>query len=168
MDKLWAPWRMEYIQDTRVKTEEGECIFCHLAKQTPDDKSLVLARGKESYVVMNRFPYNCGHLLIVPYQHTANLSDLSKEGQQETIWLLDKSLQILEECMKATGFNCGLNLGKNAGGGILDHFHWHVVPRWQGDTNFLPVLAQAKPMPEYLSETYKKLEKGFQNLGEVR
>ncbi|MDO8527241.1 MAG: HIT domain-containing protein [Deltaproteobacteria bacterium] len=166
MDNLWAPWRMEYINDTRKGEKQG-CVFCEMKEQKPDDKNLILARGKHTYVLMNRFPYNSGHLLIVSYSHIASLKDLSAEIQQEMMWFMGESMDILKDVLKAQGFNCGLNAGAHAGGGIPDHIHWHVVPRWPGDTNFLPVLGNTRSMPEYLSETYKRLEGKFKTLGRV-
>lgn len=166
MDNLWAPWRMEFILDKRLKEGGGPCVFCELSKATPNDQNLVLARGKENYVVMNRFPYTNGHLLIVPYQHLAELKDLSQKSHQEICFLASQSMQLLREALKAEGFNCGINVGRVSGCGILDHFHFHVVPRWTGDTNFLPVLSESRSMPEYLSETYQRLEKYFKKMGD--
>lgn len=164
MDNLWAPWRIEFILNKRQKGE-GPCIFCELKEETPNDKNLVLYRGKKTYVVMNRFPYINGHLLIVPYAHVAHLRELDSKTHQEILELTAQSMDLLQETLKADGFNCGLNVGKVAGCGILDHFHWHVVPRWNGDTNFMPVLSDVRIMPEYLSETYKRLILSFKKLG---
>lgn len=162
MDNIWSPWRMEFIQDKRFKGEEGPCIFCELGKAKPDNKSLVLRRAKENYIVMNKFPYTNGHLLIVPFQHTPDLKSLSPAAHQEMLSLMGESMDILSSCLKAEGFNCGLNVGRVAGCGILQHCHWHVVPRWHGDTNFLPVLCGTRIMPEYLSATYDRLAGSFQ------
>ena len=161
MDNLWAPWRMEYIHDNRFKTGDAPCIFCELKSGEPNPKNLVLTRGKNSYVVMNRFPYNTGHLLIIPNAHTADMKQLDGETHKEMMTLMAQGIQILTEGVGAHGFNCGLNLGRASGGGILDHLHWHIVPRWTGDTNFMPIFGQAKTMPEYLEETYQKLAKHF-------
>lgn len=162
MDKVWAPWRMEYLKDQRFKGKGGPCIFCELKDQTPSDKSLVLYQGKTVYVVMNRFPYTNGHLLVVPYDHRAQLQELSPASYQEILELTARSMEILQTNLNAEGFNCGMNVGKAGGCGILDHFHWHIVPRWLGDTNFLPVLGNTRSMPEYLSATYQKIAAGFQ------
>lgn len=164
MDNLWAPWRMEYIQDTRKKGKNGGCIFCEMKEARPGQASLVLARGSSSYVVMNRYPYNNGHLLVVSYDHAADLKNLKPDTHREILWFMGESMAILTDCLQARGFNCGLNVGQVSGGGIPDHIHWHVVPRWPGDTNFLPVLSETRSMPEYLGETFKRLEKRFSEL----
>lgn len=154
---------MQYIEDARFKgKEEGSCVFCELAKAKPDNKSLVLHHAKENYIVMNKYPYVNGHLLIIPYQHTQNLKALSPTTHQEILSLMGESMEILSSCLKAEGFNCGLNVGRVAGCGILEHCHWHVVPRWSGDTNFMPVLSGTRTMPEYLSATYDRLVGSFQ------
>lgn len=165
MDNLWAPWRMEFIQDKRLKGEAGPCVFCELSAVPPDDINLVLYRGKTVYIVMNRFPYTNGHLMIVSSDHVAELKNLSPQARLEVMDLTAHSMDILRECLEAQGFNCGLNVGRVAGAGILDHFHWHIVPRWNGDTNFLPVLADTRQMPEYLSETWQRLAPAFRKLG---
>ncbi len=163
-DNLWTPWRMEYIKDNRQKTGEGPCVFCELKGGAPSPENLVLYRGKQNYIVMNRFPYTCGHLMIVSNTHTADLKQLPKDSYGEILELTVESIAILKEKLGAEGFNCGLNVGRIGGCGILDHFHWHVVPRWMGDTNFMPVLSGARTMPEYLSETYRRLVDQFQKI----
>lgn len=156
---------MEFIEGKRYREEDGPCVFCELKEKTPDSENLVLHRGEKNYVVMNRFPYTNGHLLIIPYSHLTHLKDFEPSGYQEILELMAQSMEILREALKAEGFNCGLNVGRVSGCGILNHFHWHVVPRWSGDTNFLPILSDVRQMPEYLSQTYKRLEPGFQQLG---
>lgn len=160
-DNLWAPWRMEFIADKRLQTGEGPCVFCELGEAKPNEQNLVLARQKHSYVVMNEFPYANGHLLVVPYAHEAKLGKLDDPTRLEIMQSAAQGMAVLEKALEAQGFNCGLNVGRSAGCGILDHFHFHVVPRWNGDTNFLPVIGNAKAMPEYLAETYKRLVKYF-------
>ncbi|HEX3035804.1 MAG TPA: HIT domain-containing protein [Thermodesulfobacteriota bacterium] len=152
MEIIWAPWRIEYI--TREK-KEG-CIFCDIPKEKNDRKNLILYRGKTGFIIMNRYPYSSGHLMAVPYKHTSELAYLDDEERLELINLTDKCVEILKE-LKPDGFNIGMNLGKAAGAGIDDHLHFHIVPRWVGDTNFMPVIADTKAMPEYLDETYLKL-----------
>jgi len=164
MDNIWSPWRMEFIKDKRFKEGGAPCIFCELKTLTPSTENLVLYKGEAVYVVMNRFPYTNGHLLIIPNAHSSNL-DLGAKADQEILKLMAASIDILRNTLNAEGFNCGLNLGKVAGAGIADHLHWHIVPRWNGDSNFMPVMSSHRLMPEYLSETYKRLEKGFQKLG---
>ena len=164
MDRLWAPWRMEYLHDIRRKKGRKSCVFCDLEKGRPGKPNLVLYRGKYNYVVMNRFPYATGHLLVVTNSHTADLGRLPGEAYQEMVWLMKEGMQILAKNLGAQGFNCGLNVGKISGGGIPKHMHWHIVPRWKGDLNFMPILGNVRVLSEYLSETYKKLEKHFKKL----
>jgi len=157
MERLWAPWRLEYIVNER---EEG-CIFCRFPQENEDEKRLILCRGKHAYVIMNAFPYSNGHLLIPPYRHVADLGELSDEESLEMMQLSQKSCAALREVCRPDGFNLGINLGTAAGAGIADHLHIHIVPRWNGDTNFMPVLADVKVIPEALQETYAKLKTQF-------
>lgn len=150
---LWAPWRMQYIAGPRPHG----CILCQKAKEEEDAKNLILARGSFSYVLMNIFPYNSGHLMIAPYRHLDCLAKLSLEEITEIMTWASTSERILREAFRAMGFNIGVNVGKVAGAGIDDHVHMHVVPRWDGDTNFMPVLGETKVIPEHLEETYAKL-----------
>jgi ATP adenylyltransferase len=162
MEILWAPWRMQFIEDLRK--EKGGCIFCEMTTPGDDRERLVLFRGKVSYVLMNRYPYNNGHLLIVPYRHLPSLKDLDAEEYQEIMELTSRSVDIMTDAMNAEGFNCGINLGRAAGAGITEHVHMHVVPRWVGDSNFLPILSGTRSMPEYLTQTYDRLAPGFQKI----
>lgn len=162
MQHLWAPWRMQFIEELRDKSRG--CVFCEHQKDGDDKERLILHRGKTSFVMMNRYPYNNGHLLIIPYRHVAKLSDLNPEEHLEMMGLCAGSADIMSKAIEAEGFNCGLNLGKIAGAGIADHVHMHIVPRWLGDTNFLPVLADTHSMPEYLGQTYDRLIEGFKAL----
>lgn len=164
MDSIWAPWRMEFIEDKRQKEGGAPCVFCELAESPPNDKNLVLAHFETTYIVMNRFPYTNGHLMVVPYSHKADLKDLPPKTDAEILRLTAKSFDILSARLHAEGFNCGMNVGRAAGGGIVDHFHWHIVPRWSGDHNFLPVLGKTRVMPQYLSETYDRLREDFKKL----
>jgi len=150
---LWAPWRVAYIGGPR---SEG-CLLCDLARENKDRESLILHRGPRTYVVMNRYPYNNGHLMIVPYRHCADLGQVSTEDSLELMHESQRATRILHRVFGAEGFNVGMNLGKAAGAGIAEHVHIHVVPRWVGDTNFMPVLADTKVMPDYLEATYEKL-----------
>ena len=150
---LWAPWRMAYIGGPR---SEG-CLLCDLPRGNEDSQSLILHRGPRTYVVMNRYPYNNGHLMIVPYRHCADLGQVSTEDSLELMYESQRATRILRRAFGAEGFNVGINLGKAAGAGIAEHVHIHVVPRWVGDTNFMPVLADTKVMPDYLEATYEKL-----------
>ncbi|MBM4305449.1 MAG: HIT domain-containing protein [Deltaproteobacteria bacterium] len=157
MKHLWAPWRMSYILKGNKRKE---CIFC-LAKRTAKDReNLVLHRGKYAFVMMNRYPYNNGHLMIVPHRHCINLESLSPLESKDLFELLKISIQVLKTTLSPHGFNIGVNIGKIGGAGEK-HVHFHVVPRWAGDTNFMPILGETKIVPEYLVNTYQKLRSAF-------
>jgi len=145
---LWAPWRLEYIQHA---DEESECIFCR-----PDDDLLVV-RGERALVLLNKFPYTSGHLMIAPMRHTDDFVELTDEEATEVHRLAAQGIGALAQVYAPQGFNLGWNLGRIAGAGIVDHVHLHVVPRWAGDTNFMPVLADVKVLPEHLLETKRRL-----------
>jgi ATP adenylyltransferase len=155
MERLWAPWRMEYIDSAREG--EGGCIFCDLPAEGDDEKSYILIRSKRAFAILNKFPYNSGHLMIAPFRHVGEVEQLEDEEALDLHHLLQKSLKALKEAMKPDGFNIGMNLGQVAGAGIPDHLHWHVVPRWNGDTNFMPVVGETKVLPEQLAQSYEKL-----------
>lgn len=154
MDHLWAPWRVEYI----MMAETPGCFLCQKPKEDKDATNLVLYRGAKNFIILNSYPYNPGHLMIAPYRHVASLDALSEEESKEHFDLVKKSTQLLSEVVKPAGFNIGINLGRVAGAGIVDHVHTHVVPRWDGDTNFMPVVSQTKVLPEALASTYQKLK----------
>jgi ATP adenylyltransferase len=153
MEYLWAPWRVEYIE----KATEGGCILCEKPRANKDEANLILCRGQHNFIMLNAFPYNPGHLMVAPYRHTANLQDLTDEEAKEHFGFIKKGVALLREVMNPTGFNIGLNLGRIAGAGIAEHIHTHIVPRWQGDTNFMPILAGTKVTSEALAATYQKL-----------
>ena len=157
MNKLWAPWRMDYI---RTPKEDG-CVFCKKHQSTKDRENLLLFRGEESFVLMNLYPYSNGHLMISPYKHTSNTNDISSIGNQEIMFLTNKSMEIIKNIMGADGFNIGANLGKAAGAGIEEHLHFHIVPRWIGDTNFMPVVGNTKVIVEGLQETWDSMKPQF-------
>lgn len=154
-ERLWAPWRLEYIK--KARKGKGECIFVELPRQSDDRKNLILHRGEHAFVMLNAFPYTNGHLMVAPYLHTADLADLSDEEHLEVGHLIRDSVRWLTAAYEPDGFNIGMNLGVAAGAGIADHLHWHVVPRWQGDTNFMPVVGDVRVLPESLEETYDRL-----------
>ena len=162
MQRLWAPWRMQYIE--QGEKPEG-CIFCIFPAQYRDRENLIFHRGKTCFVMLNSYPYNPGHLMIVPYKHTADMYDLSDEELLEINRLLRYSVRLITECIRPDGFNVGINLGRSAGAGVADHIHWHIVPRWDGDTNFMPVVADTKVLPESLQSTYDKLKKKMEEMG---
>ena len=154
MKTLWAPWRISYVE---VKQPES-CIFCGKSAESDDEINLILYRDSLAFIILNAFPYNNGHLMIAPYRHVATLADLTDEEKLQIMQLADKAIILLSRAMSPDGFNVGINLGKTAGAGIADHIHLHVVPRWNGDTNFMPVVADTKVLPEALAATYKKLK----------
>ncbi|MFO7956115.1 MAG: HIT domain-containing protein [Candidatus Brocadiia bacterium] len=155
MDRIWAPWRIDYVSQPR-KDSEG-CFLCAAAQRNRDEEDLVLWRGTHSLCVMNRWPYNNGHLMIAPLTHTADLADLSDEVLLEQMRMLRRARKVLGEVLSPDGFNVGINLGAAAGAGLADHLHWHIVPRWNGDTNFMPVLAETKVIPQSLTELWRLL-----------
>jgi len=163
VNRLWAPWRMVYIE----QADEGErqCIFCTKPAENRDRENLILYRGETAFAIMNSFPYNPGHLMVAPFKHTSNLDDLESTELLEIQTTLRYMVRLLDEAMKPHGFNIGVNLGRTAGAGIVDHVHWHIVPRWDGDTNFMPVLADTKVVPEALESTYDKLRRVMDRLG---
>ncbi len=155
MKQLWAPWRMKYIVGAKSKG----CLFCQKAKENKDKENYLVYRGKKGFIILNTFPYNNGHLMVVPYKHTSCFEDLGEEELIEIGRLIKKSVAILKKSLNPQGFNIGANLGRIAGAGIEDHIHIHIVPRWEGDTNFMPVMGKTKVIPELLEDTYKKLLK---------
>jgi len=157
MDTLWAPWRMVYIKADKAK----DCIFCEKAKERSDEANLILLRGPHAYIMMNAFPYINGHLLVAPYQHAPSLEGLSEETLLDLTRMTQRALGALRAAFKPEGFNIGANLGKVAGAGFESHLHFHVVPRWGGDTNFMAVIPQVRVIPQSLEETYRELVPHF-------
>ncbi|MZH40716.1 MAG: HIT domain-containing protein [Nitrospinae bacterium] len=160
MKQLWAPWRMEYINSERT---EG-CIFCILPRENDDDKNHILYRGESAFIIMNIFPYNSAHLMVSPYRHIDCLTKLDSNESTELNQLTDACINTLKTVINPEGFNVGYNIGKAAGAGYDEHIHCHIVPRWVGDTNFMPVLGETKVHPEHLKATYNKLLPHFKNL----
>ena len=165
MDRLWAPWRMAYIMST-VKDQDEGCVFCRMLAEDDDARNLILCRGAHAFVVMNLFPYNTGHLMVVPFRHIGEFSSLSPAEHLELVNLMSLSQDALRECLSPHGYNLGMNLGRVAGAGILDHLHYHVVPRWNGDGNFMSVVADTKVISESLHDTYRHLKTAFDTLAE--
>ncbi|HLA23781.1 MAG TPA: HIT domain-containing protein [bacterium] len=157
MRQLWAPWRLEYIQGQKP----GGCFLCAAAGSADDEAALVVYRGFHCFVVLNRFPYNAGHVMVVPKAHRARIADLEDADALEVLRLVDRTIEVMDRVFHAEGYNVGLNLGRAAGAGVEDHVHMHVVPRWAGDTNFMPVLGDVKVMPEHLRTTRQRLAQGF-------
>jgi ATP adenylyltransferase len=158
MKVLWAPWRMTYVK--AVGKPIG-CIFCLKTRERRDRANLLVHRGTHGAVLMNLYPYNSGHLLIAPYAHVDSVEALSTACSLELVKLISLSLRVLREELRPEGFNIGLNLGDISGAGIATHVHWHIVPRWTGDTNFMPLLADTRVMPEHLDITYRRLRRRF-------
>lgn len=163
MERLWTPWRMAYLKAPKG-AETGGCIFCDkmAADAAQDRDNLVLWRGKNALVALNLYPYANGHMLVAPYQHTGALESLPPDTLQEMMMLVGRGIRALRVTMNPQGFNVGANLGRVAGAGVEDHVHFHVVPRWNGDTNFMPVLADTRMIPELLPQTYDNLLAAFQ------
>lgn len=150
---LWAPWRLEYIE--QADEQEG-CVFC-LAAAGDDDERLVVHRGERAFVLLNKYPYASGHLMVAPYRHLAEFGELENEEALEVHRLAERGMAALAETYSPQGYNLGWNLGRIAGAGVVDHLHLHVVPRWAGDTNFMPVLADVKVLPEHVAESRRRL-----------
>ena len=157
MKHIWAPWRIQYILQEKPKG----CILCDKPGENKDEDNYIIYRGKLNFIMLNSYPYNPGHLLIAPYRHAASLETLTEAERNEHFELVSRSLPVLREVFKPAGFNLGANIGRVAGAGIEDHFHSHIVPRWQGDTNYIPVLADVRIMPQALADTYKLLAGKF-------
>jgi ATP adenylyltransferase len=155
MERIWAPWRMAYIEN--IDKEENDCIFCTKAAEERDDENFIVCREENCFVLLNAYPYTNGHLLIAPYRHTGDLTSLSAEEAQGLMCAAARVVKALKQAMHPEGFNIGMNLGRPAGAGIADHLHLHIVPRWSGDTNFMSVCSDAKVIPEALSVTLVKI-----------
>ncbi len=170
MRRLWAPWRMTYIkgedeQATKDAPRQGTgCIFCDKPAERRDEKNLILLRNERCFVMMNLYPYNNGHLMIAPYVHQPTIEQLDAPTLTEIMTTAQTCLAALNAAMSPHGYNMGINQGLVAGAGIADHMHYHIVPRWNGDTNFMPVLADVKIMPDFLANTYKQLRAEFVKL----
>src|SRR5262245_32781388 len=156
MDKIWAPWRAKYIIKD-MKKEKG-CIFCRIFKERTDGRNFVVRRTKNSYAVLNIYPYNSGHMLIVPNRHVNDLSKLTRSERDDMLDLLNDTQRDIEKVLKPQGFNIGINLGRSAGAGYPKHLHIHIVPRWRGDSNFMPVVAQTKVLSQSLQALHKVLK----------
>ncbi|MBA7696782.1 AP-4-A phosphorylase [subsurface metagenome] len=153
MEQIWAPWRIKYIQ---MEKPEG-CILCEKPGQNNDVQNYILYRGSKNFIMMNSYPYNPGHLMVAPYRHVASLDELTDDERNEHFEIVSRSIRLLRQVFNPGGFNIGINMGKVAGAGIDEHVHTHIVPRWQGDTNFMPVVSSVRVVPEALAETYQKL-----------
>lgn len=159
MKRLWSPWRMKYIAEEKNKEE---CVFCVEPRQPDGVKNLIVYRGEQAYVILNRYPYTSGHLMVVPFDHLSSLEQLRPQVRAEMMELVADCLQVLRVAYQPEGFNVGVNIGEAAGAGILDHVHLHVVPRWTGDTNFMSALGETRVLPESLEESYQRLKTAWE------
>ena len=159
MKQIWAPWRMEYIR----MAKPAHCILCDKPQEDKDDANRILYHGKFNFVMMNNYPYNPGHILIAPYRHVDGLEKLTAAELHEHADITKKCIKILKKAFNPNGFNIGVNMGQVAGAGIADHVHSHIVPRWQGDTNFMPVVGDVRVIPEAVDETYRQLKLLFKS-----
>ncbi|WP_207591019.1 HIT domain-containing protein [Halomontanus rarus] len=161
MDQVFAPWRIEWIRREDDQGDDKTCVFCELPGRDSDRENRIVARSDHAFVLLNNAPYNPGHVMVIPYAHTGDYTDLSDARLLDHARLKQRTLSALESAFEPAGFNTGLNLGDGAGGSIDDHLHTHVVPRWQGDTNFMPVVGDTKVIVEALEETYDHLHEAF-------
>ena len=165
MKQLWAPWRMDYLTDhDKNKGKNTGCVFCDLSAEKKDRENLILHRGPNVFVILNRYPYNNGHLMVVPNRHVSDYTDVSEDELKDLQLMSREVVRALKQSYQPEGYNIGMNLGAAAGAGIKDHLHLHVVPRWNGDTNFMPVIADTKSMPQHLSASFDKLIGYFKTL----
>lgn len=158
--RLWAPWRLAYVKDA-AKDNEQECVFCAKPAAGDDEASLIVHRGERCFVILNLYPYTNGHLMVAPYDHVGRLQDLPPEALEDMMSLVQRSMLRLEDVYAPHGFNVGLNQGRIAGAGVEHHIHMHVVPRWSGDNNFMPVIGDTKVMPQTPAESYAALKEVF-------
>lgn len=154
MKYLWSPWRMKYIKE---RDEDGGCVFCEAQAEPDEEQSLIVHRGQWTYAILNRYPYTTGHLLVLPYEHVSRLDELGNETHMEMMRTIYTGVSILRQIYQPDGFNIGMNLGEAAGAGIPKHIHWHVVPRWSGDTNFISSVGGTRVIPEALQDTFQKI-----------
>jgi ATP adenylyltransferase len=159
MEYISAPWREGYVK--KVSRMRG-CIFCQALRLKNDRAAHILFRGRHNFIILNKFPYNPGHLMIAPYRHTASLDGAPKEASDELAELLKLSLRVLKKNYRPQGFNAGLNLGRSAGAGVVHHYHLHIIPRWQGDSNFMPLVSQTRVVIEDLNSVYERLSPLFE------
>ena len=159
-DRIWAPWRLAYVKDASKDTDQ-DCIFCAKPAAGDDESNLIVHRGERCFVMLNLYPYTNGHLMVAPYQHVAGIQDLPPETTAEMMAFAQRAIEVLKAKYEPHGFNVGFNQGRVAGAGVEHHIHMHVVPRWGGDTNFMPVLADTRVMPQTLDQTYEALAGTF-------
>ena len=159
-NRIWAPWRLEYVKDASKDIEE-ECVFCAKPALGDDETALIIHRGERCFVILNLYPYTNGHLMVSPYEHVGKLQEIDAETAAEMFGLAQNAMSHLETVYRPHGFNVGFNQGRSAGAGVEHHIHMHVVPRWGGDTNFMPVIADHRVMPQSLEDSYRVLSDAF-------
>ena len=159
-ERIWAPWRLEYVKDASKDSAE-ECIFCAKPAEDDDEASLIVHRGERCFVILNLYPYTNGHMMIAPFEHVASLADLEAETVAETMALAQRAMRLLDEHYSPHGYNVGFNQGRVAGAGVEHHIHMHVVPRWGGDTNFMPVLGDTRVMNQTIEDSYETVREAF-------
>lgn len=159
-ERIWAPWRLKYVKDAS-KDSEDACIFCSKPQEGDDEANLIVHRGKLCFVILNLYPYTNGHLMVAPFKHVGQIQDIPAETTAEMMGLSQRAIAVLQSKYEPHGFNVGFNQGRVAGAGVEHHIHMHVVPRWGGDTNFMPVLADTRVMPQTLEQTYEALNGEF-------
>jgi ATP adenylyltransferase len=164
MKIISAGWRMEYIENA----DSSECIFCKQVESGSDEDNFIVRRGNLAFIMMNLYPYTTGHMMVAPYRHTNSICDLTEEESCELMQLVSLSEKILRQALNPQGFNIGMNIGRCAGAGYPGHIHMHVVPRWEGDANFMPVVSEVKVLPETLADTYKKIVDAAERLDRDR
>jgi ATP adenylyltransferase len=158
MNHIWSPWRMEYIEKS---TREDGCIFCNAQEKDDNAENLIAFRGARAYVILNRYPYTSGHLMVVPFDHKPHLEELDALTRAEMMELTTRCMTVLREIYHPEAFNMGANIGESAGAGVKSHVHIHIVPRWAGDTNFMTVVGEVRVLPESLERTYERVKNGF-------
>lgn len=163
MKQIWSPWRMKYMQNNEAGPE---CIFCEALKQEDGPENLVVMRSERVFIILNRYPYTTGHLMVVPQVHRPTLNDLDAETSLELMQCLAQAEAALGKAYKPDGFNIGANIGAAAGAGVVGHLHFHVVPRWVGDTNFMSTLGETRVLPESLEDTYQRVKKAWKDTKE--
>jgi ATP adenylyltransferase len=160
MERMWTPWRLDYI----LSDKQVGCVFCNMLEAEDDRAMLILERNERAFLALNKYPYNNGHLMAVPYHHVDSLEKLKPEDVTGMMAMVDRGVRALRRAMHPEGFNIGMNIGKVAGAGVKDHVHCHIVPRWNGDTNFMPVLAEVRLIPQDLWDTYDQLKQALETI----
>jgi ATP adenylyltransferase len=158
MKRIWSPWRSQFVQS---KKKPSGCIFCNALKKKDDVENLIIARSELAFVILNRYPYTTGHVMIVPFQHKPSYEELDRATRNELMEMINRTTMVLRQIYQPEGFNVGANLGLPAGAGVAEHVHFHIVPRWIGDANFMSTIGEVRVLPEDLTETYRKVKEGW-------